>query len=302
MDPPSPPKKRQASTNSRGNSANKRFKEHREKQGPKSWRTPKHNQDGNAKASLIEPGDAGIWATCDLGKEGKCVGELRELLDEHAQKLYSIRSVDDDVEEPKGIEAEIEKEIESMKQAKPQALFQSVKLDVPCVLFFKTRDPVEPVSFVHSLCKDASLSSKQSRSRWVKRLTPMTRMGKASENGLEEVAKAVLQPYFGQEAGISRKFAIRPTIRNHSTLTRDGVIRQVAAAVGPGHKVDLKNYDLLILVEIYKNICGMCVVGDDFEALKRYNLAEIYASKIQSTTTLAKESHAVEPQASAAAE
>jgi hypothetical protein len=30
------------------------------------------------------------------------------------------------------------------------------------------------------------------------------------------------------------------------------VINTVAAAVGPGHKVDLKNYDLLIIVEIYK--------------------------------------------------
>lgn len=35
-------------------------------------------------------------------------------------------------------------------------------------------------------------------------------------------------------------------------MTRDGVIRQLADAVGPAHKVDLKHYDLLILVEIYK--------------------------------------------------
>lgn len=48
------------------------------------------------------------------------------------------------------------------------------------------------------------------------------------------------------------KFAIRTTIRNHSTLKRDGVIKQVADAVGPSHTVDLKNYDALILVEIYK--------------------------------------------------
>ena len=48
------------------------------------------------------------------------------------------------------------------------------------------------------------------------------------------------------------KFAIRPTIRNNKELTRDGVIKSVAAAVGPGHKVDLHGYDLLILVEIYK--------------------------------------------------
>lgn len=49
-----------------------------------------------------------------------------------------------------------------------------------------------------------------------------------------------------------RQFAIRPNFRNHKVLTRDSVIKQVAAAVGPGHAVDLKNYDLLILVEVYQ--------------------------------------------------
>jgi tRNA acetyltransferase TAN1 len=48
------------------------------------------------------------------------------------------------------------------------------------------------------------------------------------------------------------QFAIRPTIRNNKELKRDEVIKTVAAAVGPGHKVDLRGYDLLILVEIYQ--------------------------------------------------
>lgn len=48
------------------------------------------------------------------------------------------------------------------------------------------------------------------------------------------------------------KFAIRPNIRNNKDLTRDQVIKTVAAAVGPGHSVDLKDYDLLILVDVYK--------------------------------------------------
>jgi tRNA acetyltransferase TAN1 len=48
------------------------------------------------------------------------------------------------------------------------------------------------------------------------------------------------------------QFAIRTSIRNNKDFTRDGLIRSVAAAVGPGHKVDLSGYDLLILVEIYK--------------------------------------------------
>ncbi len=55
--------------------------------------------------------------------------------------------------------------------------------------------------------------------------------------------------------GVLLQFAIRPSLRNHSVLTREVIIRRVAAAVGPGHTVDLKHYDLLILVEVYK-VCG----------------------------------------------
>lgn len=53
-------------------------------------------------------------------------------------------------------------------------------------------------------------------------------------------------------AAPSQQFAIRTTIRNHHTMKRDDIIKQVATAVGDRHKVDLKNYDLLILVDIYR--------------------------------------------------
>lgn len=36
------------------------------------------------------------------------------------------------------------------------------------------------------------------------------------------------------------------------------MINRVAAIVGPGHRVDLKDYDLLILVDIYK-VCNYYV-------------------------------------------
>lgn len=41
-------------------------------------------------------------------------------------------------------------------------------------------------------------------------------------------------------------------MRNHNALKREEVIDQIAGLVGPSHSVDLKNYDLLILVEAYK--------------------------------------------------
>ena len=52
-------------------------------QGLKQWRVPR--KDPNVLASVkpgIEPGDAGIWATCDMHQEGRCIAELRELFGE----------------------------------------------------------------------------------------------------------------------------------------------------------------------------------------------------------------------------
>lgn len=137
------------------------------------------------------------------------------------------------------------------------------------VVFFKTRAPVEPATFVHRILADATEDPRRKRTRYTKRLSPMTVTGRASEEGLAKVAEEVLAPHFHQEPHVSRKvrsshsletvsssthirqFAIRPTLRNHNVLKRDALIQQVAAAVGHGHKVDLKNYDLLILVEVY---------------------------------------------------
>ena len=225
---------------------------------PKPWRVPMKGQ-GSYAAPIIEPGDAGIWATCEMGKEGKCTAELRDLFNEYAAKLYGtsegqqIEVKDSDDEAEADIEAEIKKEVQGMKSktTKREALFQPVKVDIQCVLFFKTRKPVEPVEFVHRICHDA-VQGATKKHRWVKRLTPMTIMGKATVEGLERVAQTVLQPVFHADDGLSRKFAIRPTRRNHNVMKRDEIIRQIASAVGPRHSVDLKGYDFLILVDVYR--------------------------------------------------
>lgn len=129
-------------------------------------------------------------------------------------------------------------------------MFVSVKLDTPCVVYFRTNPPISPSDFVHTICTDIAASGK-SQSRWISRLTPIEQTGKATVEGIEEVARHVLKPHFHEgQQGV--KFAIRPTIRNHDVLTRDLIINTVAKCVGLQHKVDLKNYDVLILVEVYK--------------------------------------------------
>jgi len=40
--------------------------------GPKKYNDPSRNR-------AIQPGDSGIWVTCDKGREGKCTAELKDL-------------------------------------------------------------------------------------------------------------------------------------------------------------------------------------------------------------------------------
>lgn len=49
---------------------------------------------------------------------------------------------------------------------------------------------------------------------------------------------------------LQSKYAIRPSVRSNKKFNRDVVIKTIAGVVGPEHPVDLKNYDLIILVDI----------------------------------------------------
>ncbi|OAL46192.1 hypothetical protein IQ07DRAFT_590946 [Pyrenochaeta sp. DS3sAY3a] len=245
--------------------------------GKKNWEMPRKKD----KLRTIQPGDSGIWATCAMNKEAKSVGDLRDLFQEYATKLYgatngSTEADGSDSDSDGGdIEAEINKEIANIRKPSTKPLFTSIKLDTQCLVFFRTRQPVEPVSFVHRICQDIADGAQFGNLRYVKRLTPMTAYEKATLQGLDTVAKRVLAPHFHEPDQTGKKFAIRPSIRNNKEFKRDQIIKSVAAAVGPGHKVDLRGYDLLILVEIYQNVIGMSVVGPDFEKLKRFNLEEL---------------------------
>ncbi|CAI9632929.1 unnamed protein product [Alternaria burnsii] len=266
------PRKRKAEPRERQDGDEKRAK------GKRNWDMPRR---GGIQSRAIKPGDAGIWATCAMKKEAKSVSDLRDLFQEYATTLYgtaeSNGTATQDSSDSEGgdIEAEINKELADIRKPTTKPLFTSLKLDTQCLMFFRTRSPIEPVTFVHKICQDIANGAQPKNLRYVKRLTPITATDKATPQGLEAVAKEVLAPHFHGAGQVGKKFAIRPSIRNNKEFLRDGVINTIAAAVGPGHKVDLKNYDLLILVEIYKNILGMSVVGPDFEKLKRFNIEEL---------------------------
>ncbi|KAL7275619.1 hypothetical protein RUND412_001430 [Rhizina undulata] len=242
----------------------------------------------------IESGTQGIFATCDRRLEPKCVMELYGLLEKVTARLYGLNfdekreegSVKEEVEEEEeeeeeDIEAAIRKEIAGMKDKKKNKKekedkpFVSVKLDAQCVVFFRMKPPCVPTEMVYALCEEAEKARGDSDAfcNFTHRLTPVSRVGKATLEGITELAKEVLAPHFhaGQECV---KFAIRPTTRNHNVLHRDEIIKCVADVVGGNHKADLKNPDVIIMVELYKNICGISVVRN-WERFKKFSLMQL---------------------------
>ncbi|KAH8645634.1 THUMP domain-containing protein [Xylariales sp. PMI_506] len=279
------------------------------------WQTPHHKaklDSFKAKGRTLEVGDVGFWVTCQRTKEVRALEELVSICDEYAERMYGIKSDpaasdgDDGAEGSADIESSIEKEIDSMKEASTRprdgdSVFDPMRMNLDCLLFMRTKAPVEPRELVRKICEDARLvtSRNQRKSRFINRFIPITLTGKATEHGVEEVAKTVLAEHF-QLAGIpdnttldgqdvAPSYAIRFSSRAHNTLKRDDVIKQVAALIGPRHKVNLSAPDKVILIEVYQTLCGMSVVDGDWDVLKRYNLRELYEEASKSNTSNAEE-------------
>lgn len=106
---------------------------------------------------------------------------------------------------PTSIESEINAEVAEMKHPVSAQLFTSVRIDVQCVVFFKTVAPIEPVSFVKRICEDALSNTHRKRTRYTKRLSPITLMGRATLEGVEKVARTVLEPKFHTSPAQPRK-------------------------------------------------------------------------------------------------
>ena len=101
----------------------------------KQWQVPRRAASGRPPTQSIQPGDSGIWATCNKGREGKCIGELRDLFAEYADELYgsvAVTEAGDITTTATDIENDIKSEIEDMHQPPSALLFTPVKVDLQC--------------------------------------------------------------------------------------------------------------------------------------------------------------------------
>ncbi|KAL2222932.1 THUMP domain protein [Thermoascus aurantiacus ATCC 26904] len=245
------------------------------RKGGEQWRKQQAAKSGRI---MIESGDSGVFVTCDMGREGKCTAEALDLFSQSVEISHeNTGKVEESEDDDDDIEAQIRKEVEGLKpKSEARPLFQAIRLDIPCLIFIRVDKSIDPVQLVHRLCAEAQANPEKKKSRWIKRMTPVTSIRKTLSVDLESFAKEILKPHF-HAGGPPKKYAIRPTVRSNDQWKRDDIIKTIADVVGPGHSVDLKHYDLIILVDVVQNVIGMSVVGSDYDQLKRFNLAELYS-------------------------
>ncbi|KAL4754005.1 hypothetical protein BDW72DRAFT_190432 [Aspergillus terricola var. indicus] len=243
---------------------------HKKRKGGNSWQrhTPR---------STIETGDWGVFVTCERGRENKCAAEVIDLFTENVDLPESGGNETESGSEEDDIEAQIRKEIEGLKPSttKNSSLFEAVKFDLPCIIFVRFDKSIDPEKLVHRICLDSHASPEQKRSRYIQRLTPARSIRKTLSVDLPEFAREMLKAEF-HSGGPPKKYAIRPSVRGNKKFDRNTIIKTVADIVGPEHPVDLKNYDLIILVDVVQNVMSMSIVGSDYDKLKRFNLAELF--------------------------
>ncbi|CAI2174354.1 11863_t:CDS:2 [Funneliformis geosporum] len=233
----------------------------------------------NSKA-VLEPNISGIFISCVKTKEPLCIRECYDLFDEYADKIYKSTdenpSVDEGGSDKDDVETSIAKEIAQMKQPHKSRRFASIQTGANCVVFIKTNPPVNPVQLVHSILTDL-YNTGQKKTRFTMRLVPIAQTCYANMNDINRMAEEILKPRFYALKDDQQKirYAVIPNIRHNHNVDRMELITMIAKLVGDQHIVNLDDPELVIIVDVFKSICGMSIL-EDYNKLKKYNIEKIF--------------------------
>lgn len=90
------------------------------------------------------------------------------------------------------------------------------------------------------------------------------------------MAKSIIEPHFDSKCPTT--YCIIPKTRNNTHMDRDKLIETLATLIDPCHTVNLKTPDVVIIVQIFKTVCGVSVVHHYGER-KQYNIESIGVSQ-----------------------
>ncbi|PAN51438.1 hypothetical protein PAHAL_9G594500 [Panicum hallii] len=134
-----------------------------------------------------------------------------------------------------------------------------------------------PVEIVQNMMSSAA-STHIHMSRFILRVLPAEVACYASEEEITKAISPLVEKYFPKECPSVHKFAVLYEARSNTGIDRMKIINAVAKSVPQPHKVDLKNPDKTIIVQIAKTICMIGVV-ERYKELSKFNLRQLTSSE-----------------------
>lgn len=223
---------------------------------------PYKKDAGNIRGTQILPNTQGFLISCRRGRERDASIEVKSLFDEYDRQ-------EDKQPELSTIEDSLSHELKELVSAKKR--YKIVVL-AECLLWARISfDPID----MHIRIMNDLISSSKRKTRYTSRIIPIENTCHASFEEIKEMTKQLTAKCFGTNP---TAYSIVPKTRNNTHMDRKKLIEAVASCIEPHHIVDLKNPKVVIIVQIFKTICGVSIVTDYYEK-RSFNVEEIYAMR-----------------------
>ena len=220
----------------------------------------------------VEPGMKGVLISCFRKRESSCVLEVYNLFEQYFDSLgYSDQSLEFLATD--SIENKIEKELQELRSKnKKTKRFLNISMgDLECLVFIKTSSQLIPSQFVTKILTD-SMENGIKKTRYCQRLIPIDATCYANINDLKKTFEAFVEQYF-PSSGDSKTYCLCIESRFNSSLHKEAIIKELTFMVPSIYKVSFDNSQLTIVIQIFKNICGISVL-EDYHKFKKFNIQQ----------------------------
>ncbi|XP_071962336.1 THUMP domain-containing protein 1-like [Antedon mediterranea] len=244
---------------------------------PKSYYIKSAHKKGKYAEQELDAGMKGFIITCNYN-EFKCRQDAYQLLNEYADEMYGpavqgfVKEEESDDDDEEDFDLALKKEVSSIKERK-QFRFQALKTSANNVLFIKA-DIENPCELAHYILSDLQ-ETKKLKSRAILRLLPVSGTCKTYDDKLEQLADKIVAPHFEFSCKTYMyviKIRINTTVKSKTIMgILDRIIRRNEDL---NHRANMDNPELVILVEVIRNVCCMSVIKD-FKKFRKYNLHSI---------------------------
>lgn len=241
------------------------------------------------KGNVLAPSSKGFILTCN-SQEQSAVREAYNLLNEYADQLYgpSEEAQNNEVKiktEQCSVEDELEAELNLLKNinSNKKRRFYQLHTGVKNVLFVQT-EVSDPCKLVLTILDDLK-KTQQLKTRYLLRLIPVLDTCKPFAENLKKTVADVLDFFLANHKIYQENkavgYAVQFHARNNSKALKKeevfSIVNGVVSEKCDSWKIELKNPDLILNVDVLTNACCFGILPD-YSSYKRYNLYELVKS------------------------